>query len=535
MDIPSDPGFTPKREVIMLSRLFGRRAAQNPAPFEHLEQRAMMAADLSIAVGGLQTVNVQGATNIKLPVTVTNVGNSPLTGGGRVEFFLSTDRTLDDNDYLFNTSPLPRIGRPGTAARFTLNTPTPADLAPRVGRALAAGDYFVIARVVANRVGADTRQSNNVAATTAKATVSYDFGRVGNRTDVALSLTMPDGSVARIGLNGPGVGRVFTVDNRLTIVVEGTDHRSQLTMHAIKGNPTIDGLVINGSMQDVLAQSVNVRGDIDISGSIGALRVRDLTNSRVSVRGFGEWDFQAQNVTDSRIAAPFMATRGLLVNQWWDTDSTADTVSVRYIKDLKSNADFGATMLINGTHKTFAVQKVNVGGKLFKGAWNLAGRVETFTVGGIAQDWGGTIGGEINSVFIQGNLSGNFAADNVRRFFVNGSIINANVLIGARLGNDGKVGGTGANADTFVAGRIGVFEVRGGISNSIISTGLTTTDAVLLDDDDRVVAGSKIDSITVRRSVTNSKFVSESVPTRAKINNRTVTTGNNSTFIRTLP
>jgi len=520
----------------MLSRLFGRRGAgQNPVPFESLEQRTMMAADLAITVGGISTVNVEGATNIKLPVTVKNLGNSPLQGSARVEYFLSTDRTLDADDYLFNTSALPRLGRPGTATRFTLNTPTPADLAPRVGRPLAAGEYFVIARVVTSKAGADTRQSNNVAATTGKARVSYDFGTFGTQREVGLSLTLPDGSVVRISLNGPGVGRVFNVDNRLTVVVEGTNNQTTLTMRAMKGSPSLDGLVINGSLKDVLAQTVSFKGDIDIAGVVGALRVGNLTNAPVSVGGFGEWEFQAGNVQNSSIAAQFMRTRSLTVNQWLDTDSTRDTISVTYITDLTSNADFGASPTINGTNKTFAIQKVNVGGRLVKGVWNIGGRIDTFTVGGIAADWGGTVRGEINSVLVQGNLSGNFAADNVRRFFVIGNITNANVLVGARLGNDGKLGGTGANADSFVAGQIGVFEVRGGISNSVISTGITSTDAILLDDDDRVVAGSRISAINVRRAVTNSKFVSETVPTRVKINNRTVTTGGNSLFIRTLP
>ncbi|HYE60435.1 MAG TPA: hypothetical protein VD997_00435 [Phycisphaerales bacterium] len=517
----------------MLSRLLRSRSG-NPAPFENLEQRTLMAADLTVSVGGLQTVNANGATNLRMPVTVSNVGNTPLVGGGRVEFYLSSNRTLDENDFLFESRPLPRLGRPGSASRFTLDAPLPANLAPAVGRPLAAGNYFVIARVVPTRANADTRTANNVAASTTTANVSYDFGTVNGRSDVFLNLTLPDGDIVRIGLNGPGTGRVVNVGNRLVVVVNGTNHQSILSMTPVRGDPTLNGLDINGTIKDIIADRVHIDGDIDIAGSVGSVTLGNVSNSNFVVRGFGNWGATLGNVTNTTITSNLSPLRGLHVNQWVDSDGVRDVIAVPYIGTLASNGDFAASPRILSNNKGFAIEKVDIQGTLRAGAWQINSSVETINVGAIAADWGGSIRGEVNQFNVGRNLSGTLAIGSVRRLIIGGNVTNANILVGANLGADGRLGGTGANQDTFQAGAVGILEIRGGVSNSVIAAGLQTTDATLLDEDDRVIQGGFFSAINVRRQVTNSKFVGETIPQRARINGRVVNTANNAIFVRTL-
>ena len=65
----------------------------------------------------------------------------------------------------------------------------------------------------------------------------------------------------------------------------------------------------------------------------------------------------------------------------------------------------------------------------------------------------------------------------------------ARVMSGTGFGADGKLGGTGADADSYGAGSIGTVRVAGAIEASTISAGLDPVDGVFNNDDDRVVGG----------------------------------------------
>ena len=78
------------------------------------------------------------------------------------------------------------------------------------------------------------------------------------------------------------------------------------------------------------------------------------------------------------------------------------------------------------------------------------------------------------------------------------SLDRAYVLSGASLGTDGKLGGTGADRDTFVAGSIGTVKVRGSITGCVIGAGLDPTDGVFLDGDDVILPGGSIRSISAK-------------------------------------
>jgi hypothetical protein len=89
---------------------------------------------------------------------------------------------------------------------------------------------------------------------------------------------------------------------------------------------------------------------------------------------------------------------------------------------------------------------------------------------------------------------------------VNGDVAGGRVLAGTRAGADGKVGGTGAGADSYGSGAIMKLTVKGAVSGSTFGAGLDPVNGRFLDGDDRVVgvAESVIASVSVKRSVDDS-------------------------------
>ncbi len=531
----------------MLSRLLSDAPA---SPFDLLEPRALLAADLMIAEHGLTTTrDAQQNVIIKLPVTVYHRGGGLYSGGGRIEYYLSADTTFGSEDYLFATTPLPRLGFAGTSGRVTLETRRPANLAPGIGQQIPEGDYHVIARIAPAIAAREANPDNNVAVTDEIVTIRYSIGsgsvggngsgsgNTGASPSSPLTVTLADGSAVEIRLTGPGTGQILNVDNRLTLVVSGTDNRSVLRLVPLNGSPTLGGLRVQGTIKDVLANGVNFDGDIDITGNIGFLHLGNVTNSNINVRGFSEgWTSAMGHVRDATITANFSPLRNLSLASWTDTGGTPDAIRTPYIDVLMSGGDFGASLKLSASREGFAVRQVRAG-SLTSGAWNLNGGIERIDVRSIGSGWGGTIRGSVLYFNIGGNASGTLSAFNIRRIIISGSMIDANYLIGANLGDDGRLGGTGINADQFAGGRVGVFEVRGSMQNSIFASSLGTIDDVLLDDDDRLVPGqgNQIDSITVRRGMFNSFVVAPALPARASVNFRPVLTDRDPRFIDELP
>ena len=127
---------------------------------------------------------------------------------------------------------------------------------------------------------------------------------------------------------------------------------------------------------------------------------------------------------------------------------------------------------------------------------------------GKAVDLTGTmsIGGDLAKATLR-NLRGTITtAGSIGALAVNGDVAGGRVLAGTRAGADGKVGGTGAAADSYGSGAIMKLMVKGAVSGSTFGAGLDPVNSRFLDGDDRVigVAESVIASVSVKRGVDDS-------------------------------
>jgi hypothetical protein len=89
----------------------------------------------------------------------------------------------------------------------------------------------------------------------------------------------------------------------------------------------------------------------------------------------------------------------------------------------------------------------------------------------------------------------------------------ARIMSAASLGADGKLGGAGADADTFGPGSIAAVRVAGAIEASTVSAGLDPVDGVFNNADDRIVGGasSVIRAVLARSADESSRFIAGNI------------------------
>ncbi|MDH4023578.1 MAG: Ig-like domain-containing protein, partial [Gammaproteobacteria bacterium] len=126
----------------------------------------------------------------------------------------------------------------------------------------------------------------------------------------------------------------------------------------------------------------------------------------------------------------------------------------------------------------------------------------------------GLLPGTVTLRSIQG---GTVAMPSVEALTIAGSVTNAKFFIGTTFGQDGQPGGTGANADTYGQGRIGLFTVTGAMSNTAVRVGVDPVDGTYGNSNDQLLGGtnSAIDGIVIGGTLSaDTRFYAGKFPTQ---------------------
>ncbi|MFA6044667.1 MAG: hypothetical protein WC718_06755 [Phycisphaerales bacterium] len=530
-----------------LRRLLGLDAANLDArtgqSLESLESRAMLAADIAVSTTNVSNFfdKRSSADRVQLTVALTNVGDEAFRGRGNVEFYLSTDGTFDSGDALFATLKVPSLSA-GQRKTLNLNVLEPKDVNPPNGRtALPAGNYAVIARVT----GLDDNAANDVATASGAVAVNYEFGTGEGGVRVPLTIPLPDGTSITLRISGSGSGNVRNEDGRTIVTLLAGGSRSEffITTNA-KGTSTIQGLEIDDVFKRIVADKINVDGNIIINGGVGNLSVAGLSNGSLfyTATNFGFFLFQSTifklgNVRDA-IVSTDVPINSFDVKSWIDTNGGGDLLSAPSAVSLSSGGDFQPSVSISSqsVRERLSLVNVNVKGRV-SGSWRLAFGARKLQFGDVTPDYKATVGGAVDSLYVSGTYEGLFAATQINKVFVGRDMRGGTILAGAQLGSDVLLGGTGTGADTYRASTINDVQIRGSMINSLIAAGIRSTDTVFLNADDTFATGtSRIGKIQVYKDVDNSHFASPSLPARVRIKfQNNVMTSGNAAFVSTLP
>ena len=187
----------------------------------------------------------------------------------------------------------------------------------------------------------------------------------------------------------------------------------------------------------------------------------------------------------------------------------------------------GWDLKVTGTAATSAVTiTTNSGGngRVSLNDVHVFGPLASFTAattdltGTMAIDGAVNIPGSLPGTLTLGSIQGGtIALPSVEALTVLGATTNARIYVGTTFGQDGQPGGTGANADTYGAGTIGLFTVTGAMSGTVVRVGIDPVDGTYGNGNDQPIGGtgSSIGGIIIGGTLSaDTRFYAGAFPTR---------------------
>lgn len=519
----------------MARSLAHRRGTHESAHLmEPLESRQLLTADLGVVFDDFSNapLTLIPGDQIAIPIIVRNVGNSAAVGAVTIDFFLSTNATFDAGDTLLRTFANQQVslsadGFDNSEGTFegTVTIPT-----------INPGTFFFLVRLRPNSQIGDFNQSNNTAASEDTQAFAWKFGSFDNRTNATLTLTDPSGTEVSFGLSGGGFGTVTrdgTNAERFDVALSNTGGASAFAIEADGGSGATAGIgliddITGGSLASITAPTARLFGDVTLTGTLGSMNFRDVVGpSIIRVQtGTTNTSYTFGAVTDLSIqsVAPISS---LSVASWTDSslDSTVDLISTPWLGTLTSTGSFQASIQLSGrAGNARTLGSATIGGTASKGSWDINGRSGPISIRAGATDFSISILKALSGFTVTGIFRSVLAAKSISNLSIGVNLRSATILAGADLGADARLGGTGANADSFALGNISNINVGGKVLASTIGAGLDPVDGIFGNGNDRIIAG-KITNITIARTASlNSRFLAKRYTGTAKINGASVDT-----------
>lgn len=508
MRTPHPPRRGPRRCSSLLVRLLARlhgwlhdclrswqaqRAAAHVQParvyFEALEPRLLLSADLvagSLSYSTTTAPLVPGEALSAL-FTVDRLGDEvPAT---QVRFYASTDSTLDAAD--------PLLGRRDLAAG-TLHpgaNPIAVDLDSHAFS--SPGRYTLIGVIDPGHSVSESDETNNQALAAAPIEVAFTVGQIPGRSPVpALERTDADGTRFTLAISGPGSATLLPDAGGYRLTISGSDATTRITLTGSGGD-----------------------GRITLSGLEAERSLGSLTAPIAVLTGHARFT-QVNTFSLASIDAGARIEGASLANLTVTGDARGE---------LRLSGA-GATGFILGT--------VQIGGTL-AGLWAINGRANSISAQTTAADWRANVRAPLTQLVVRGDASGQLAAAALQLLQVGGSLRGMTVRIGADLGSDAALGGSGEAADTFRAGTLARLRVTGHLDNSVILVGLDPRNGHDLDGDDQVLgsaSANRIQELLVGGRLTGeTRIIAPAFPDSVRVNGALVSPASLSALSVTAP
>ena len=306
-----------------------------------------------VSLGDFVVPGDKGAAEI----LISNVGDRPALGKFTLNVFASPDTVLDQNDLLVGSIQNKSVKLdPGDAKIYKSKLLIPLDT--------PADEYYLLAQIVPDGSIQERDPNNNIAATDETGAVVWQFGSVGERSNVQLKLQQPGGPLYTFALKGDGSGRIDGGFNFDQLYLDGTTaataitvkSKEPITLNLVNGNPS--PLAPPTSLGKLTGKTLTLNGNIDLTGSLGQIQVDAIADgvqistaepasngATVKVNEIGNVLFDIEGPLNSLQANKY--TAGLL---------SADAVNSIKIKQ----GDLGATIHA----KTGDINSVSVAGNI---------------------------------------------------------------------------------------------------------------------------------------------------------------------------
>ena len=349
--------------------------------------------------------------SVRVSITITNEGGVTADGTIVNNLWLSDDQALG-GDTLFATQNTRVRLAPGLSRTYSFRASVPGDAQP--------ADLFILADVDATNVIDEQHEDNNLAATPGAYAVVWQFGHVGTRAGVRLTVNDTDGTPVTFGLRGAGTGEVTVGAEGLDLTLTGTDNRSYVSVdgprrggggdgdadlgNIVVGNPVTPG--DETSLGGFYGRTADLAGDFTVTGGLTLLYLDEIAGGRTLT--VSAWpDARASlslylNVVQDFCIDSAMPIRSLRAIAWLDNDLAPDVIDAPSVSTLTINGqrgnarrgiadvpgDFQADLALSGEgDPRQTLTNARIAGSLTGAAWDVTGDVGTVTVSGEADGW----------------------------------------------------------------------------------------------------------------------------------------------------
>jgi hypothetical protein len=182
-----------------------------------------------------------------------------------------------------------------------------------------------------------------------------------------------DGRTVRVSLKGLGSGEVTVLGNgTASIVTNGTTAASALT---ISGATALQGVTVNGGLRSFTGKTVDVNGNLALTGSLSKLTLRNATGGQLTVGGANvPTSITLANATDFGVNSA-SAIKSVRAAQWTDTGGAAESITAPLLSSGTIKGDLSTDVTVG------QLQRLTVGGALTGSDIRSAGDVMSLRVG----------------------------------------------------------------------------------------------------------------------------------------------------------
>ncbi|MEY4764304.1 MAG: hypothetical protein RI907_977, partial [Pseudomonadota bacterium] len=333
---------------------------------------------------------------------------------------------------------------------------------------------------------------------------------------------VPSQATASVQVLGPGQA-TLTADasGAYSLQLTGTTALSLVTLN-VSDNTHIQlsQISVSGAVGGLDLSLGDLHGSALFQGNVGSLQLGQVQGANIQAQGAGAFSFKADNVVSSTLqTASTLAS--IDVQSWTGAGSQ---LSAAGIKALNTLGDFSADLAVSGSGVTdYALNTVTIGGQVTGGVWAVHGRSKAVSLGSAGPDWQANFTGALSLLASRGNLGGQINLPAVQTVQVGGSAQSLRMAVGANLGDDAKLGGTGANADSFKAGTLARLRVTGNLQDSTILVGVDPVNGIWGDGNDAQLGTTQVvQELVIGGKVINSQVAAPGFPATVRVNGQAV-------------
>ncbi|SEF48157.1 Ig-like domain (group 3) [Nitrosospira multiformis ATCC 25196] len=482
---------------------------------EALEPRLLLSADL---IGSIDSSSLDRdflpTEPASISVLITNQGDAPATPV-TVKLFASSDSQLDAGDTLIGTAT-------SSSPELLPGTSTTLDVPVSVG-ALDIGSYQLIASADPDQEIAEEDENNNIFLAERALNIARQFGQVpGHALPTSLSVNDTNGTAVTFSLSGPGWGEVTRSGAGLALSLFSTDTTSALTVTTSGSHSLLTGLAVDGNIKSILASNLDLLGTARISGSIQNITLGDVKGtSSLLVQGTGSGMAFSAGSVRSLVLTSATPINTVAVQEWLASGSAPASINGPSLGTLTATGEFSADINLSGAPATsYTLVNAQIGGAISGGSWIVLGRAGQIVAQSTDASWKAAFAAPLSLFSTRGTASGQLSTPSLQMLQVGGNLEQARIIVGANLGSDGGLGGTGSAADQFASGLLGRLRVTGSVIDSHVWVGIDPGNGIFDDGNDVVTGGtaSRIQEIIIGGSLSSSSnIIAGSFPSLVKI------------------